>query len=121
MPEGLVPEVGKEYASRRPMLYAGQQLHRGQIFKMVSARNNEVLLRLGYCNNFNRKDERYTCAECGVQFVDMGCREGHGKEVHREKPMDERELERFEDQQERRINEVAPLYLEKTKAAAKGL
>jgi hypothetical protein len=119
--DGLIPEVGKEYASRRPMQYAGKPLHRGQIFKMVSARNNEALLRLGYMSNFDRKAERYTCAECGSEFVDMGCRDGHGKEMHRETPMDEREQERFEDAQERRINEVAPLYLDKTKAAAKGL
>jgi hypothetical protein len=61
-----------------------------------------------------------TCAPCGAEFIGDGERRGHGDKRHRVRSLDPREEDRLVDREERVLEQVAPLYLDKTAATRAG-
>lgn len=132
-PRGNVQEVNTKLAdaamsgrgvlvwARRGFGYDHElDVDRGQVFKLRGHINDEKLLRLGYVEEFSTSTASYTCAECGMKFVGVLERAGHGKERHRNRNLTPHEEDSQADSRERRENEMAPLYLDKTEASQKG-
>lgn len=109
----------EKHWARRPFQYGQDNLERGQIFSLSGQRNDEKLLRLGYVSKVDTKTEEYQCGVCGKTFIDLGSRDGHGKTGHRRRPLSPEEEDAELDRQERFLEQVAPLNLEKTLASAK--
>lgn len=62
-----------------------RMLDRGQVFKLEQLANDRLLLDLGYAAQMQKGAIAYPCRICGAEFVDMGLRDGHGKDRHEEK------------------------------------
>jgi hypothetical protein len=105
------------YARRGGFDYAGQPIDRGQVIQLVGALNDEKLVRLGYFAPLEARAETYRCAQCGAEFIGIGERTAHGDARHRVRDLTPDEEDAREERRERLENEVAPLYLENTKAA----
>lgn len=110
--------MGKQYYARRPFGYMNTSLDRGQIFELGGALNDEKLVRLGYCAELPADAPRHQCAECGALFVGINERTAHGDKRHVERTPEEEE--RLFDREERQLEQVAPLFLDKT-IASQGL
>jgi hypothetical protein len=116
----------EQYWARRPFGYAGIDLDRGQLFALVGARNDEKLVRLGYCEKLERtlKDIN-ECGTCGSKFIDVGTRDGHVLTRHSQREdieavpagIGEGLEDKTGDRREAYLQEVAPLYLDKTTAS----
>ena len=106
--------------ARRPFEYNGAELFRGQFFTLAGSRNDEKLLRLGYILPVDESETGYECGACGRLFIDLGSRDGHGKMAHRNRELTPREEDQQIDQQERLLETIAPLNLDKTAAKLKG-
>ena len=134
------------YWCRRPFDYdAGLSFDREQIIELHGLRNDEKLIRLGYVQELKGNDFQVCeCAVCGAQFISMNGRDTHIKMRHsnfaasrevaptkifpgveRDALYDEigHRIEvaaaqdiSFPEQQEKRLEQVAPLYLDKTEA-----
>lgn len=111
--------MAKRVYARRPHQYGGKELDRGQVIELSDLRNDEKLIRLGYLAEVPKNTTLKECGECGEKFVDEDCRNGHCKDRHDERfqdlspeEEDEREIAR-----EKKIEAVAPLFLDKTKAS----
>jgi len=105
----------KYYWARRPFGYAGQELDRGQIVELVGAKNDEKLIRLGYFAPVEKKAETYKCAECGAEFIGLAERTHHGDKRHSGKALTPEEEDRQTEREERLMDELAPLNLDKAK------
>jgi len=105
----------KKYWAKRPFGYAGVELDRGQVFELVGARNDEKLIRLGYIAPVERKAETYRCAECGAEFIGLAERTHHGDKRHSGKALTPEEEDRMVEREERLMEELAPLNLDKAK------
>lgn len=103
---------------RVPFDYAGQGYDRGQLIQLGGYPNDERLIRLGYVAALERGAETYACSVCGGRFVGIRERTQHGDKRHAPPrlltPEDEDRLAESED---RMLDQVAPLYLEKTAAS----
>jgi hypothetical protein len=108
----------QRYWARRPFGYSGRQLDRGQVLTLTGAVNDEKLVRLGYVARVERNDTTYQCAECGAEFIGISERSSHGNTRHRERELDPHEEDALVERQERMLEQVAPLYLDKTTASA---
>lgn len=118
MPPRTTPnDAPRFYARRGGFDYAGRPVDRGLVLPLVGALNDEKLVRLGYFAELPAKAEVYTCAICGAEFIGIGERTGHGDIRHKPRDLSPDEEDRLEERRERLENEVAPLYLDKTKAA----
>lgn len=116
--------------ARRPLTYCGKMLDRGQVLDLTGAVNDERLTRLGYLEVIkSRTAKTFECGVCGAQFVDEGMRTGHGEKRHRGKdegitavamPVGVGMIDTTGDAEERRLEQVAPLHLDKTEASQKG-
>jgi len=131
-----------EVWARRPMKYSGSFRSRGAIFDLNGQRNDEKLLRLGFVRKLTAHEEnaKVQCGTCQQWFIGRSELVYHGKLSHRDKEevirptseskvslptgsrMDDRLVGGVEDDtksigEERRLNEIAPLYLENTKAS----
>ncbi len=106
------------YWARRPIGYAGQELDRGQVIQLAGAPNDERLIRLGYLQQVEPNDEPVTCAICGAEFIGGTMRTAHGDARHRARTRTPEEEEAAADREERMLDQVAPLYLENTRASA---
>lgn len=84
--ERKAPPVGALFWARRSFGYAGLTLDRGQVFKLVGAPNDRLLVDLGYCQEVTEDMTKFPCRKCGVEFIDQGLREGHGRERHESRP-----------------------------------
>ena len=103
--------------AKRPIGYNGQNIDRGQVFDLVSARNDEKLVRLGYVEVWAGKaKDLHDCAACGAQFIGGNERQGHYERRHLSVLTPEEEDARAE-RDERFLNEVAPLRMEMTEAS----
>jgi len=107
--------MAKKYWARRPFTYAGQELDRGQITELVGARNDEKLVRLGYFAPVERKAKTFQCAICGAEFIGPAERTHHGDKRHSGKVLTPEEEDRQAEREERLMEELAPLYLDKAK------
>jgi hypothetical protein len=64
-----------------------------------------------------RRAETYRCAHCGAEFIGIGERTGHGDARHKVRDLTPDEEDALIERRERIEQELAPLYLDKTKAA----
>lgn len=121
MAKGASPATSADaprYVARRGgFQYNGKPLDRGQVLILAGATNDEKLIRLGYVTLLERHADLYTCAACGKEFVGITERTAHGDERHRVRDLDPDEEDAREERRERRENDVAPLFLDKTKAS----
>jgi len=110
--------ASKKMWAKRPFGYNRKELDRGQVFELEGAANDEKLVRLGYVAELSRDVRPVECGECGAKFVDESMRGGHGNKRHVDRfAKSEAELEAEADSEERRMNTLAPLDLEKTAAS----
>ena len=109
--------MSDKHFARRPHEYLGKQYDRGQVMDLQGARNDEKLVRLGYIAEVPRDTVLKECGDCGAKFIGEGERNGHVKERHRERFLSPEEEDAHEASQERILESVAPLYLDKTKAS----
>jgi len=105
----------RRYWAKRPFGYAGQDLDRGQIVELISARNDEKLIRLGYFAPVEKKAETFRCAVCGAEFIGPAERTYHGDKRHSGKVLTPEEEDRRAEREERLMEELAPLNLDKAK------
>lgn len=109
--------AGSKVWAKRPIGYGTQEIDRGQVFELAGARNDEKLLRLGYIAPFEGKaKDMVECAACGAQFIGGDERRGHYEKRHLRVLSPDEEDART-DREERFLNEVAPLHLDKTEAS----
>lgn len=136
------------YSALRTFVYGGDQLDRGQVFRLKGLVNDKLMVDLkGYMAPIDVEAPTYPCRVCGLHFIDPGLLNGHGKERHEPKRftpptppvredgesrdnyqnrLDEwalvagRMSDSAEEQRERIENELAPLDLENTAASRKG-
>lgn len=121
----------ENYWCRRPFGYNGQEYDRGQIIRMANARNDEKLIRLGYVQKLGAKFGAHECGKCGAKFIELNMLNAHGDKRHEAEvievvgagPVDPETGEQTMidvtgDSEEKVLNEVAPLFLDKTKASA---
>lgn len=110
--------MAKRVYARRPHGYGDKQLDRGQVIELQNLRNDEKLQRLGFLMELPKNTSLRECNRCGAKFIDEGLRNAHYEKLHELgellTPEDEDYLEESE---EKELNEVAPLFLDKTKAS----
>lgn len=112
------PADAPRYRARRGgFQYAGQEIDRGQVLVLAGAPNDEKLIRLGYVALLERNPDLYRCSVCGLEFIGISERTGHGDLRHRERTLTPDEEDTRDERLERIQEQVAPLYLDKTKAA----
>jgi hypothetical protein len=112
--------VADLYSARRPFGYGSEMLSPGQVVELGGFLNDEKLIRLGYLEPVKGKVNPLPCRVCGAKFLDDGYRDRHGAKAHGPKPADPREEDAAIEREARLLNEVAPLYLDKT-AEARGV
>lgn len=105
------------YSVRQPFDYAGGSYDRGQVIMLVGAKNDEKLVRLGYVTELDRRATTYECAECGGTFIGIAERTAHGNKRHLARVLSPEEEDQREEAEERQIEQIAPLYLDKTAAS----
>lgn len=108
---------GPRYWARQPFDYGALQLDRGQILRLAGAPNDEKLRRLGYVAELDGQITSYECAVCGGAFVGIAERTAHGNKRHAPRLLTPDEEDAAEEREEQQLQAVAPLYLDKTKAA----
>jgi len=130
-----------------PQEYDGEERDRGEVFRLTNQRNDEKLLRIGYIYPLPPGTETSECGTCGKEFKEMDMRDGHTKKRHglrtgrhivsmeeltprqranvlNEATEYETEAPGFQsgedadaDKEERFLQEVSPLHLDKTAAS----
>ena len=117
------------YYARRPFSYTEDlYVDQGQVVELRGVINDEKLTRLGYfelCTGPQRS-HLVQCGECGAKFITPQLRDRHGARQHRTRG-ESLEMspagaggayaDDFGDAEERRLNQEAPLYLEKSEAS----
>ena len=123
------PDLRKTYWCRRPFDYGlpTKSYDRGEFIRLQELRNDEKLLRLGYIAEFTGRD-KFECGRCSCWFVDMGCRDGHVKMRHLRREGIEVApvtmagefaygVDVSGQRDEAKLEQLAPLYLDKTSAS----
>ncbi len=111
----------KLFAARRPFDYTDDvSLDQGQVFEILGRRNDEVLIRLGYCEPLTGKPKTSDCRLCSGKFLDEPSLNRHGRKRHPREERTPHQEDALMDTEEKRLAETAPLYLDKTKASQKG-
>lgn len=116
MPRATAPDA-RRYMARQPFDYVGLALDQGQIVELVGAKNDAALIRLGYVIELESRTTTYECAECGAAFTSIEARSAHGRKRHPDRDLTPDQEDEREEREERMLADVAPLYLDKTKAA----
>jgi len=117
-PQHQPRDRSRRYVTRIPFDYNTKPLDRGQVMVLEGARNDEKLTRLGYLAPLDRGVELYQCAVCGAEFVGIRERTGHGDRRHappRLRTPDEEDA--AAESEDRMLDQIAPLYLNKTAAS----
>lgn len=100
----------------RPFDYAGNELDRGQIVELTGQVNDEKLLRLGYVRPYEGLvKDLVQCPECGKEFYDHEPKIAHVRLRHAD--LDEVELDRLLEREERVAERLTPLKMDKTAAS----
>lgn len=114
--EAIGHTTGIRAWAKRPFTYDGRPLDRGQVFRMIGARNDRRLLELNYCGLVADGDDLYTCALDGAEFIDLATRDAHGRRVEDERrradagrPLTPMEEDQRADRLEKQLAEVAPV------------
>ena len=108
------------YYARRPFGYGDGMLDAGQVVELGGFINDEKLVRLGYLEKVKGKVAPLECRVCPSKFLDDGARQRHGNRTHSKRVLDPREEDARIEREARLLQEVAPLYLDKT-AEARGV
>jgi len=109
--------MGQMVFARRPFDYGQLHLDRGQVFELTGSRNDERLTRLLYVEAYKgKKGDLHECAACGAQFIGGNERQGHYEKRHLHVALSPEEEDRRLDREERMLQEVAPLALDKVSA-----
>lgn len=110
----------KLFAARRPFDYTDEvSLDQGQVFELQGRRNDEPLIRLGYCEALTGNPKTLDCRLCGGKFLDEPSLNRHGRKRHPVKERTPHQEDALIDAEEKRLVETAPLYLDKTQASRK--
>ena len=80
--------------------------------------NDERLVRLGFCALIDAKTKTFQCRLCGGKFIDEPSLNLHGRNRHPRNERNPAQEDAHMDSEEKRLAETAPLYLDKTRAAA---
>lgn len=105
------------YFARRPFGYGRYgHLDRGRVVELLGAANDEKLTRLGYLEKYDPKAPTSDCGECGERYIGDAERAAHGRERHTPRDLTPLEEDQRQERQERMLDQVAPLYLDKTAA-----
>lgn len=106
----------KRYVARRPFDYGRLSLDRGQVFELAGAPNDERLVRLGFVA---QHDDSVTaiCSVCGGEFIGESERRGHGDKQHSGRQLSPFEEDQRAEREERQLQQIAPLHLEKSAAS----
>lgn len=112
--------MSTKYYARRPFDYGDKQVDRGQVLELLGLRNDEKLIRLGFVLELRRGEHICPCGVCGAQFVGDNELNAHGamRHANRFQQLSPEEEDRQLDRQEKMLEQVAPLYLDKTAASA---
>lgn len=119
------------YYARRPFDYTDDiRLDQGQVTRLVGVVNDEPLVRLGYLGKRSDLHDLPTplprCGRCGADFVAERFRDMHGDKRHRPRQtgLDASPAgagvayaDESDDAEERRLEQEAPLYWDKTQAS----
>ncbi len=109
------------YWARRPLMYAGTDLDRGQTMTLTGARNDERLVRLGYLALFEGKPrDLVECATCGAKFISHDTRIGHHEKRHGDRELSADQEDARIEREEKMLEAVAPLHLDQTAASRGG-
>lgn len=109
--------MGQQVWARRPFGYGSLALDRGQVFELTGARNDDKLLRLGYCEEWRgKKADAHECPACGAKFIGGNERAGHYERRHVRVELSPEEEDRRSDREESFLAEVAPIYMDKVAA-----
>lgn len=76
------PPVNALYWAKRTMGYGGEELSRGQVFKLKELANDATLFDLGYVALVPKGSSTFACRACGKEFIDMRTRDTHAHHVH---------------------------------------
>lgn len=109
-----------QHYARRPVEYLGNEYDRHQLLPELNAKNDEKLIRLGYLAEVPKDTVLKECGECGAKFISEDGRNGHAKERHKDRFLTPEEEDARDERKEKMLEEVAPLYLDKTKASRAG-
>jgi hypothetical protein len=112
-----VPSDAPRMVARQPFDYGRLALDRGQVFTLAGAPNDEKLTRLGYVIPLERDATTYECGKCGGVFNGIAERTAHGKKRHPDRVLTPEEEDERDEREERMLDQAAPLYMDKTKAA----
>jgi hypothetical protein len=134
------------YWARRPFRYGGVELDRGCVVRLAGKVNDEALVRLGYLAEVKKGQGTSECGTCVREFVDQTMRDAHVRRTHREEsparrikniddlsPTERNRLlsetldyrtegppplvgDNQPDREEQMLQEVAPLYVENSRA-----
>lgn len=117
------------YYARRPFQYDNDlYVDQGQVVELRGLLNDEKLARLGYFELLTpaQRSHLTQCGECGAKFLTALFRDRHGDRQHRNRGSS---LEASPagaggyfadsegDAEERRLEQEAPLYIEKSEAS----
>jgi hypothetical protein len=116
-PTPTTTDAPRYMARRGGFDYMGQPLDRGQVLQLSGAMNDEKLIRLGYVTLLGAREETYRCSVCGLEFTGIAERTAHGDLRHRERTLTPEEEDARDERLEKQQEQLAPLYLDKTKAA----
>lgn len=104
--------------ARRPFKYGSHDLAMGEVIEIEGLPNDEKLVRLGYFATVRSKAKTFECNRCGKKFLELGTLDAHGRRDHEIKTkLNPAEEDARADRDEAMINQVAPLYLDKTSAS----
>ena len=111
--------MAQKYYARRPFGYGAEsrELDRGQILELEGMRNDEALTRLAYAEKLPKGIVAHECGKCGGKFIDEASRNAHFNKRHPQEARTPEEEDRLLDQEERYLEQVAPLRLENSKAS----
>lgn len=122
----MAAQAQKLYWARRPLPGYGRDnkpYDQGEMLKLQGTPNDERMLRLGYIEEFQPPRKTWKpaqCGKCGRKFQSEGFRDQHGRNAHRRRALNPIQEDERAEKQERRLNETAPLYLDRTQAAQRG-
>lgn len=113
--------MAEQYFARRPFGYGRYGfLDRGRVVELLGAPNDEKLTRLGYLEKLDGRTATCECGECGSIFIGDAERAAHGRERHVRRELSPFEEDQRAERQEKMLNQIAPLYLDKTTASGGG-
>ena len=117
----------ERYWARRPFVYTEDlSLAQGEVFELRGLRNDEKLVRLGYCELVEKGERTFEHGPTGKRFISERHRDIFARQ-YRKGARDHMEMtqqghaliDTTGDAEMNRIEQEAPLYMDKTTASRK--